>query len=193
MKRFLIILGLVALLSFPVVAEDTAEEQQPQLSAIPIPAGAAVTTEMNVSREQLAIVLPALAAESGSGIELDMEQLDAALGTLSSIQYAEMEMGQDYSVIDTIAMFEKQVGGKRVLFDISKAPEQGFLLLSMPDDGGFFFAQIKAERDKENNITGAEIKAGRLFGRPDAAQTVKFIVPTLLKLFATTAGMTAVE
>lgn len=177
MKRlFIITLTLLTFMAIPAFCED--EDSGPLLE-IPVLKGAELTTEMNVEREQIPEVLPLLLSQSGSDFEIDSKKLDKALGTIKRIQYAEMVVKGKFTSAKILEFFEKSVNGKRVVYDLSKGPDRGTLIIALPERSGYFGVSIKAEKDKNNKITGAKIKAVKMFGCPDAVKMAELLAPVM--------------
>lgn len=163
----------------PVMGQDQAEKSKSPLE-IPTPAGAAVTTEMSVTRDQIMDLLPMYLSQSYPDLQIDSEKLDKALGTVECVQFAEMKLNGKYTAADTLALFEKKVDGNRVIYNCGKdTPESGMLILALPQNSGYFAVAIKAEKNKSNNTTGAEIKAIRISGCPNIANVVELIAPAI--------------
>lgn len=189
MKKLLAMMtALLIVAAIPVMGQDQDEESESPLE-IPIPPGAAITAEMNVARDQMVDILPMFLSQSYPDLEIDPEKLDKALGTIERVQFAEMKIEGKYTLTNTFALFEKEVGGNRVIYDCSKnGPGSGMLLLSLPQNSGYFAVTIKAEKDKSDKITGAKIKAIKLSGCPDIVKVVELIAPALPQVLGKSLG-----
>ncbi|MEN6371035.1 MAG: hypothetical protein ABFD64_03395 [Armatimonadota bacterium] len=180
MKRlFAIMTVLIIVAAIPVMGQAQDEGSKPP-PEIPAPAGATVTTEMNVTRDQIMDLLPMYLNQSYPDLQIDPEKLDKALGTVERVQFAEMKLNGKYTAADTLALFEKKVDGNRVIYNCGKdTPESGMLILALPQNSGYFAVAIKAEKNKSNKTTGAEIKAIRISGCPDIAKVIELIAPAI--------------
>lgn len=159
MKTLVVAVMLLLIAAFSAPAQDQAESP----FGIPTPPGATLVTEMNISREQLLtqidVLVFALMSSSDATPTIDTELLKESLGTLDRLQFAEMTMKGNYSASNLLGTLEKQVGGRRVIYDVSGNPGKGILLLATAD--GYLAAKIDPEESKTK--TG-KIRAIRLFG-----------------------------
>jgi hypothetical protein len=172
------VLVLLAAGLAPVVSAD---QTQPS-PAIPTPPGAKVTTELNMDREQILTQIQGFAsafALDGSG-KIEQSDLEEALGSLERVQYAEMQVTGKYTSSDLVAFYEKEVGGRRVVYDISGGPSRGTLLLKSPNGDGYLFVSINIAKYSAAKPSEARIRAGRIFGFPDVAKATKLLMPLVL-------------
>jgi len=174
---------LVALIMLPwaILPALGDEEAGPPL-AIPKPPGATITMEVNAGREQILAHLQSIVAEfnqPNASMKIDPEKLREALGTLERVQYAEMKISGRYTAKDLIGLFEKEVGGRRVIYDVSGPTGTGLVVLACPQDGGYFGAVIESDNYKEGKANTGSIRAGRLFGFPDVGKAVSLAGPLL--------------
>jgi hypothetical protein len=175
------IFALLLATMLPLVAEET----ESAISGIPTPPGAKITTEMSLDREQLEGQLPLmLSLQSGKDIEISPEELSQALGSLENIEFAEMKFSAKYSAADTLALFEKSVGGRRVIWNMDGKPGSGMVLIATAD-GGYFGARIKPTISKQGRLVAGTIKAIRTRGFLDPANAVKLAVPLMEQLGVT--------
>jgi len=177
MKRlFIISLAFLVFIAIPAFCED--EDSSTPLE-IPILKGAELTAEMSVERKQIPDVLPLLLSQSGSELEINSEKLEKALGTIKRIQYAEMKVKGKFTSDKILEFFEKNVSGKRVAYDLSKGPDTGMLIIALPEKGGYFGVNIKAEKDKNNKVIGAKVRAVKMAGCPDAVKMAELLAPMM--------------
>jgi len=186
MRVLLVALALCVGAAFPALGADEAE----QSLAIPIPQGATVGTEVNIGRAEIVTQIEAftgqMPAEAPAGFRLDRAKIEEILGTLQRVQYAEMKITGKYSPPDLLALFETQVGGRRIAYDISQGPGWGLIVLATPQDGGYFGAVITGENYKEAKANTGTIQAVRLFGFPNVAKAAELAVPAIMTATATT-------
>ncbi len=176
MKRILTaILALLVILTIPALGQSDEESK----SLIPVPKGANITLEMSATREQLLLQIDFLVSQmvATSSDEINVAaRIKDALGTLKELQLSIMETRADSSLADMLAFFEKEVGGKRLLYNIEPVLGGAFLALSKPEDGGLFIAKIDPigdERDKR--IPEYKIQAVRFVGSPDLVKLAKLV------------------
>jgi hypothetical protein len=169
-------------------ALGAAQAEQPL--AIPIPQGATVVTEVNIGRAELVTQIEAftgqMPAEALAGFRLDRAKIEEILGTLQRVQYAEMKITGKYSPPDLLALFEKEVGGRRIAYDISRGPGWGLVVLAMPQNGGYFGAVITSDNYKQGKANTGRIQAVRLFGFPDVAKAAELAIPAIMTATGTT-------
>jgi hypothetical protein len=168
MKRILIV--------FILISAAMAACAQP---GIPTPPGATVTTEVNVDREQIVTQINSiLSMQGGKMPQLSEAQLELALGTLQRAQYSQMELSAKYSAVDLLALFEKHVDGRRIVWSTEGKPGSGYVLLAT-DDGGYFGAALSPTISKDGHLTGCKINAFRTVGFVDITGVIKLAVPML--------------
>jgi hypothetical protein len=174
------VVGLILLLLVPALSED----QPAQPLGIPTPPGATVTMELNMGRDQmvgqLAMLTAGIESSSSGAIKISPAELQEALGGLESAQYMEMQLPAKYRASDILSLFQKEVGGRRVLYDVSKSDSVRLLLAT--DGGGYFGALIDAAKDKKGKITSGRIRAARLYGFLDARKSARIAMPILLQM-----------
>lgn len=176
MKRILAVMLLLIGTVLACNAQDAGAAQP----GIPVPTGAKVVTEMNVDREQIATQLNSLLS-IGVGDKVppvDEGALRQALGGLERVMYSEMKLDGAYSAGDVLALFEKQLNGRRVLWSTYGPVGSGVVLIAT-DDGGYFGARLAPDATKDGKVTGGKITAFRTYGFIDVASAVKLAVPVL--------------
>lgn len=179
MKRLLFTLAVLVIALGTVHAEETAATGVP---GIPTPPGAKVTTEMNVERDQIIAQLGMMMSMQRTNIpKLSEDELGVALGSLESTQFAEMKVSGKYSATDMLSLFEREVAGRRVIWNTNGKPGSGFLLVATPE-GGYFGAQISPTISKQGRLTAGTIRAVRTTGFIDVANAIKLALPLLSEM-----------
>lgn len=173
-KTLLTALIFIVLLSIAAVAQETGEAL-----TIPVPKDATIDMELALTRDQILQQFDSITGAmtmSGQLPDLDFTKIKDALGTLAEVQYAQMQTTVKTDINKTIAFYEEQVKGKRVLYNINPKNGTGLLVLSKPEDGGYFFVNMQPAKDEKGKvIPGARIRAARVVGFPDAAKLAAFI------------------
>jgi hypothetical protein len=182
-KPLLAVLVLILLVALPALSQDNTDESQPELS-IPKPAGAVVTTELSMTREQILQQIDSAGTSLPPGIpKIDWDELKAAVVPLDHVEYMEMEIKGKATPAEILAFFEKQVHGKRVIYNVDPKGTECQLLIFIPQDGGYFFASYEAQKDASGKPkAGGKIQAARLFGFFDTTKLAIFAGHTITKL-----------
>ncbi len=180
MKRLFAVLAILVFAA-PVFAQET----ESAVLSIPIPSGGKVTTEMSLGREQIEAQLGMmLSLQTGKQIDLDPTQLHAALGNLETVDFAEIKLSTKYAAADMLSYFEKQVPGRRVLWNTQGKPGSGMVLIAT-SGGGYFGAQIKPTISKQGRLVAGTIKAVCTKGFFDPANAVRIVFPIMEQLGVT--------
>jgi hypothetical protein len=183
MRTFLSAIALTVIIAFPAFSAD----ESPQRLAIPTPPGATVVMEATVEADQIQAQVENLISgtlgspgdKTSPAANVDMAKLRDALSTLKCVQYVEMKTSAPSSIADTIALFEKQIGGRRIIYDSGSVPGTGIILIAT-QDGGYFGAMIEPAGGKGKSKTGTT-RAARLFGFPDVGKAIQAFVPVLMQ------------
>jgi hypothetical protein len=174
-KPLLVVLALILIVALPALGQDNTDEPQSELS-IPKPAGAVVTMELSMTREQILQQLDAMTTSVPVGTpEMNWDELKAAVVPLDHVEYMEMDIKNKTTPTELLAFFEKQVGGKRVIYNVDPKGIDSQLLLAMPQGGGYLFVGYEAQKDASGKPkAGGKLHAGRVFGSIDATKLAVF-------------------
>jgi hypothetical protein len=138
---------------------------------------------MSITRAQIIDMLPLFISQNCPDLEIDSSKLEEALGTLERVQFSEMKITGKKATADMLALFEKKVSGKRIVYDRSNDSGVGTLLLALPENSGYFAVTIIPEKNKKSVTTGVQIKAIKIAGCPDITKTIELLASILPELY----------